>query len=80
MRLPIMALSAYALLSASRALACPSCETALQARAALSERGDFWSQFLIVTLPLMLMSLIATALHRIGMKAPPEGRTAADHE
>jgi hypothetical protein len=66
MRSIAAALSAFALVSAERAMACPSCETALQARAALSERGDFWSQLLIVTLPLLLMSLIAVALHRTG--------------
>lgn len=72
MRFMIVAFTA-SLFTAGRARACPSCETALQARAALSDRGDFWNQLLLIMLPLMFMSVIAVALHRIRMKAPPDG-------
>lgn len=63
MRLTSLVVSALARLMAGDAAACPSCETALQARAALWQRGDFWSQLLIVTSPLLLMGVLALALY-----------------
>jgi hypothetical protein len=69
-------LAALALFAARRARACPSCETALQARAALAERGDFWSQLLLILLPLVLMSVLAVALHGSGtQRASAESRS-----
>jgi len=69
MRLLSTAFSALALVVARPALACPSCETALQARAALAVRGDFWSQLVILTLPLVLMAVLAVGLHHVRSNA-----------
>lgn len=69
MRLLCTALGALALVVARPALACPSCETALQTRAALAARGDFWSQLVILTLPLLLVAVLAIGLHHVGSTA-----------
>jgi hypothetical protein len=54
-----------ALLVAPVALACPDCATATVVRASVFDDG-FWSNLMMISLPLLVLGAISSRLYRIG--------------
>lgn len=52
------------------AAACPSCEPAIEARAAIRSDPDLLLQASVTVLPFLLVAIVAILLHRMGRPRP----------
>jgi hypothetical protein len=61
------------------AQACPNCRTARAVRATVFD-DNFWTHLTFITLPLLVLAVVAFLLYRIGLERPRPARTrnAAD--
>jgi hypothetical protein len=60
----------------SEAAACPDCDAARAARAAIRVDPDRWLYAAITVLPFVLVAFVVVLLHRIGRPAPPRPLSA----